>query len=206
MICPTCSKEIPNGSLFCNLCGKPTQSENSQQNTAKMLFMLCLGLGVATMGIAFYLRSAGVKNSPSPTSVQSVQAAPALVQVSKNLVEGQLLVRNHSDIRYKLEIDTTKMLNPVVSGSFQASGGVGNDIRVVLVDEDSFVNWSNGHQAQALYDSERTTIGKLKVPITRSGTYYLVFSNRFSAFTPKQVFANMTLSYQALPAPAQTAQ
>jgi hypothetical protein len=89
------------------------------------------------------------------------------------------------------------MRNPVVSGSFRANGGLGNDIDVFLADEDSFVNLMNGHKAPTLYNSHKETIGKLNVPIKRSGTYYLCFNNHFSALTTKQVFADVSLTYEA---------
>lgn len=192
MKCPHCSNDIPEGSSFCNHCGIPPESKAKQGGKPALMFIS--GMLVAGLGAAVIYFSIHTKTRPLPT-VQAA-SAPVLVPVTKNLVTGQLIVRAASDVRYKLEIDTDKMQNPVVSGSFRANGGLGNDIDVFLADEDSFVNLMNRHPAPTLYNSHKETIGKFDVPIKRSGTYYLCFNNRFSPLTPKQVFAEVTLTYQ----------
>jgi len=72
-----------------------------------------------------------------------------------------------------------------------------------LADADNFENWKNGHPAPALYATQKVTVGETNTPILQSGTYYFCFSNRFSAFTAKQVFAEINLSYnvQIYPTP-----
>ena len=89
------------------------------------------------------------------------------------------------------------MLRPVVVGSFRASGGSGNDIAAVLAAESEFENWINGHQARALFATDKVTMGQLNVLITQSGTYILAFNNRFSLSTPKTVSADIELRYSA---------
>ena len=39
------------------------------------------------------------------------------------------------------------MLEPTITGNFNASGGSGNDIQAIIADEMNFTNWINGHQA-----------------------------------------------------------
>jgi len=49
MNCPSCSKEIPDGSVFCNLCGKTTQvkpkSTAAFSGTRLLLILLLVFLG-----------------------------------------------------------------------------------------------------------------------------------------------------------------
>ena len=201
MNCPHCANDIPEGSKFCNHCGLSPEAK-PQQNNGKNVLMFMLGVFVtALLAVGLYFWS-GVSKTPSnPTTTQAAPApsappAPVFVPVTKNLVEGQLIVRAGGMVKYKLQIDTTKMRNPIVSGSFRASGGRGNDIQVVLADEDSLENLLNGHKVPSLYKTQPITNGKLDVPITESGTYYLVFNNRFSMLSPKQVFADVTLTYE----------
>ncbi len=87
------------------------------------------------------------------------------------------------------------MSNVRVTGRFTASGGFGNDIAAILTTEDDFENWKNGHPARALYSTGKTTVGNINVTITTPGTYYLAFSNAFSAFTEKNVSAEIELHY-----------
>ena len=201
MNCPSCSKEIPDGSVFCNLCGKSTQSQ-AKQSSAKLFFVWGLGIFTGVMvaiGAYLYMDTQRIKDSikkTTPSNTTQAAPVPVFIPMTQTLVAGQLIVKPGSDVRYKLQIDTIKMLNPVVAGSFRASGGAGNDIQVVLADEDSFENWINGHPSQVLYGTDKTTNGKLYVPITQTGTYYLSFNNRFSTFAEKQVFADVILTYQ----------
>lgn len=85
-------------------------------------------------------------------------------------------------------------------GDFNASGGVGNDINVFLATEDDFVNWQNRHQVKVIYGSGKETQGTIKVGLPPgAGTYELVFNNRFSLFTGKDIEAHGTLSYTKVP-------
>lgn len=74
--------------------------------------------------------------------------------------------------------------------------GRGNDIQAVIADEANDTNWINGHQAQVFWTTQgKQTTGSMNVRL-RPGMYYLAFSNRFSAFTAKQVFLDIDLSYK----------
>jgi hypothetical protein len=83
-----------------------------------------------------------------------------------------------------------------LQGHFAATGGSGNDVEVYMLPEDGFTNWENRHSATPLYSSGRVTQDTLNVALPPdAGTYYLVFSNKFSLVTPKAVQTNITLTY-----------
>lgn len=84
-----------------------------------------------------------------------------------------------------------------LSGRFSASGGSGNDIVVLVLDQDAFVNWANGHGTSALYSSGQTTTGSVSARLSEPGTYHVVFSNRFSTITSKDVTAEVNLKYES---------
>jgi len=114
---------------------------------------------------------------------------------TESLASGEFVVRARG-IWYKtIKVDTTRMSNVRVTGHFTASGGSGNDIAAILTTQDDFENWKNGHRASALYSTSKTTVGNINVTITTPGTYYLAFSNTFSAFTDKNVSAEIDLHY-----------
>lgn len=69
----------------------------------------------------------------------------------------------------------------------QASGGSGNDVRVLLFDEDNYLNWSNGHAAKALFDGGQTTVTQMQVAVEPGRTYLLVLDNSFSWMADKRV-------------------
>jgi hypothetical protein len=161
-----------------------------------------LEAGLANAG-ELLRRLAGVFFAGTQRTVQGLEKSAAQVQpdlaearvISEKLASGQIKVQAGGDVRYWINIDTTKMLKPVVVGSFRASGGSGNDIAAVLAAENEFENWINGHQATVLFATDKVTAGQLNVPITQSGTYILAFNNRFSLSTPKTVAANIELRY-----------
>ena len=78
-------------------------------------------------------------------------------------------------------------------GRFEAAGGSGNDIRVVLLDKDNYVNWSNGHEATVLFDGGRTTLTKMQVAIDPTKAYVLVFDNSFSIMADKRVKGELSV-------------
>ncbi|GEM_PF-5483997 len=159
------------------------------------------------------LKREGANDKPLPSSDKAADAQPAptpppppqpiFIPRTEKLFTGQLQVRPGQMIYKEFHIDTDKMSDVRVFGRFSAMGGMGNDIQAVLSDGDNFENWKNGHPAPALYSTQKVTVGELNTPILQSGTYYFCFSNRFSAFTSKQVFAEINLTYklQIQPAP-----
>jgi len=82
-----------------------------------------------------------------------------------------------------------------VRGNFEASGGSGNDIRVFIVDSQSFINWKNRHQVSAYYSSGQLTTDTLNVSVPTGKQMYLIFDNSFSIFTDKQVRTTIDLIY-----------
>ena len=129
--------------------------------------------------------------APNPAPVPKTRYVP----VSQEIAAGQIIVRANGYVQYRIMI-TPEMLEPTVTGSFNASGGRGNDIQAVIADEENYTNWINGHQARAFWSTEgRQTTGNIEARL-KPGLYYLGFSNKFSAFTNKQVFLEVDLNYR----------
>jgi hypothetical protein len=125
-----------------------------------------------------------------------IQTAPAEVKAfSKQLVSGQVSVRAGKDVRYRVQIDTSKMLEPAVTGWFRASGGPTSDIALVLATEQEFENLIHGREARVLFAVDSIKSGEFHVSIAQSGTYILALNNRFSIFTPRTFAANIDLRY-----------
>lgn len=118
----------------------------------------------------------------------------ATMQHSANIVNGLISVPagSHEDYAFTAPPSSTVIS---VTGSFTASGGSGNDIVVLVMDQTNFVNWENGHQASAYYNSGQLTTGTISAELPSSGTYYLVYSNTFSVFSSKTVQTTANLLY-----------
>ncbi len=82
-----------------------------------------------------------------------------------------------------------------VSGSSTASGGSGNDIEVLILNDISYRNWINGDMGADLYHSGKVTIDTFNVPITALETYHLVYSNEFSIISTKTVTTTVDLKW-----------
>lgn len=89
---------------------------------------------------------------------------------------------------------TSDMLSPYVTGSFTASGGAGNDIKVYVMTASDYTNWSNGHTVTPLYNSTQLTTASYSVNLA-VGTFYVVYDNSFSVVSAKNVTTLVDLVY-----------
>jgi len=85
------------------------------------------------------------------------------------------------------------MANPRLEGTFSATGAR-NDIEVTVLDDMQYQNWQNRRRFEATYESGRVTNGTIGVDLA-PGTWWLVFSNRFSLLSNKAVTADVALCY-----------
>ncbi len=169
-----------------------------QSNWLVWLLGITSAVAIVTL-IVIYSSSPPSKSGNEGAPVGKSAAGPVpktrYVPVTRKVATGQILVKANGHVQYRITI-TPDMVEPTVTGSFNASGGSGNDITAVLADETNFINWINGHQARVFWGTEgRQTTGNFGVRL-RPGTYYLAFSNKFSAFTDKQVFLEVDLNYK----------
>ena len=193
MNCPACSKEIPDGSVFCNLCGKSTLSQ--PKSNTKPWVMFLAGLAVAGLTAVYF-----VQNKPSET--KRPEAPPHVAQAvrvpqprSETIVDTAFTVNSGNWSAYKFEVPPNAK-NVKVSGHFAATGGVNNDIEVFLTNEDGMANLKNRNPYKRFYFSGRVTQNSIDAPLPPSpDTYYLVFDNRFALMIPRAVQATATLNY-----------
>jgi hypothetical protein len=201
MFCPSCGKELPHGSSFCLQCGKPTTATAATAATPatdpkRSGLSSAQKLGIAillVLAAVYFVRSLGQSSTPASPAFASNSTpvhTPVLVPGSTKLFTGQIVVKAGGYVTNTFTVEPG-MQNFHVIGQFNASGGSGNDIQAVLADEGEFQNWINGHQAKTFYSTEKITTGKLDVGPLGPGRYVIALSNRFSAFSEKQVFAEV---------------
>ena len=167
----------------------------------RLVWILGIGLAVAIIALLVGYSSNRPKTSDDGAAVakSATSAAPVpktrYVPVNQKVATGQIIVKAGGSVQYRITI-TPEMVEPTVTGSFNASGGSGNDITAVIADETNYTNWINGHQSRVFWGTEgKQTTGRFEVTL-RPGMYYLAFSNKFSAVTDKQVFLEVDLSYK----------
>ncbi|HET7232923.1 MAG TPA: hypothetical protein VFJ16_23140 [Longimicrobium sp.] len=86
---------------------------------------------------------------------------------------------------YSMEITDERPCR--LRGRVETTAGGRHDTDVLVLDVDGFTNFQFNRSYGTLFAAHRTAAVTLDVPLPGPGTYYLVLSNRFSAFTGKKV-------------------
>jgi hypothetical protein len=203
MFCPSCGKEIPEQSSFCMGCGKaihvvaqpgappPAMSlAVGPTSETKTLFRPLTWILLAILVLVGWY----AVNRNSANGASRGPASSLLRPFSKPLLSGSVGVSPMQVQYWKFEIAPT-MTNAHVTGSFHATGGLGNDIEAIVAEWGECENWINGHHGQALYVSGKVTNGSMDVPINQAGTYCLAFSNKMALLSGKTVSGSVELQY-----------
>jgi hypothetical protein len=217
MFCRFCGTTLPTDSTFCQSCGKSltatTQTSTSgaaaatapapapivapgpEQRGTKTGMRVGILLGVLlTFFVVFWIVKQFDSNG-HPTVQQIRPTVPVPQPRVMNLVDTAFTLNAAQGMHWNFTVPANAT-DVRVEGTFNASGGTGNDVEVYLLNDDEFVNWQNRHAVSALYNSGRMTQGTLDAVLPPgAGTYHLVFSNKFSLFSPKAVRASIRLRY-----------
>src|SRR3954465_5144377 len=140
-----------------------------------------LGVVVVALAIssACYAKKAANTTAPGPYQIEPI-------------VNGSFIVEPRSFKPFKVTV-APGSVNPRGEGTFTASGA-NNDIEVVLLEASQFQNWEKRNKFTVAYQSGRVTSDKLSLDLpAEAGTYYLVFSNRFSLISNKAVVAGIVV-------------
>lgn len=125
---------------------------------------------------------------------EDIENPPPKQTYTTNIVNGTITVPAGYYRAYSVSV-TSSMENARIIGTFTASGGRGNDIKVYVMDETNYINWKNGHQASTFYNSGKVTTGSFTVYVS-SGKYYIVYDNTFSIISDKDVTTRVDLKYE----------
>ncbi len=112
---------------------------------------------------------------------------------SQTVVKGTINIKAGSYSSTSFSV-TSDMKNVRLQGHFREVGGTA--LYVYLFDDLNFQNWSASADSTVLYQSGEAVIGNIDVPIPSPGTYHLVFSNRHSWFSQKNVAVAVDLCFQ----------
>jgi hypothetical protein len=71
-------------------------------------------------------------------------------------------------------------------------------IELYVLSEAAFAIWQKGYAATSVYESGKLAQGQVKAPLPAGGgVYYLVFNNKFSTKTAKNMNATFVLRYKS---------
>lgn len=195
MFCPKCGTETPDDSQFCRKCGNalsgPASVPTTQKSKLWSVRPFYAAVLVLFLGLFGWLLAGGANKGTGGAS----GSRPLSQLHTINIGNGSAAVAALNCVYYELPVPDGAN-NVKVQGHFTAAGGTGNDIEVMILSEDDFTNWQNGHESKAFYQSGKTTVGDISAILPNSaGTYYLVLNNKFSLLTSKAVQFNAAMTY-----------
>ena len=88
-----------------------------------------------------------------------------------------------------------------VAGRIEATSGGSKDVEVLVMTADQFVNWRNNGRSDAIFRAGPQTITNLDTPLSDSGAYRLVVSNRASVWTSKAFRSSVAVRCIGHPTP-----
>ncbi|HTU42165.1 MAG TPA: zinc-ribbon domain-containing protein [Candidatus Aquilonibacter sp.] len=203
MFCNTCGADIPNTSRFCPMCGdsflvSPNQRRRRASSTSQVapfvaggIFLLA-GLGYfAYMNHRLHSVRADSAIRVLDRSYDQLTKKPHNIPVS---IHG-LTINQLGYSYFKLAVPATAS-SVELHGNFTASGGAGNTIEVFVFSENGYGEWQKQQEAHPFYRSGKVSMDTIEAELpSGSGTYYLVFNNKFSSSTPKTISLDARLTY-----------
>jgi hypothetical protein len=88
--------------------------------------------------------------------------------------------------------------NPGTDQGKPADAGSDNTIEAYVFSESGFTAWQHGSAPAAVYDSGKIAESKIQAELPAgAGNYFLIFSNKFSPATAKNVNAAVTLRHKS---------
>ena len=128
------------------------------------------------------------------TVQQAARDQPRVTHHSDTLITGVFSLAAREIKRIPVVVGDS-MTSVKLTGRFSASGGARDDVEVfVFATRDDFTNWQSGNAHRAIYQSGRTTVANIDVPL-KAGTYDLVFSNKHAVILLRNIDANVRLEY-----------
>jgi ribosomal protein L40E len=222
--CSKCGTNLPEGAQFCPKCGKPVsvprtgaQPANppaggssppvdaapieplpAKPHRAALGAILFLALGLLLVATAW------VSTSDNPYA-QSVQDFIGWKH-DQTIVDGPFPVSPRTFRYYKFALPEGSLHVSIV-GQFSASAerrnkvpknaDLDNTIEVYVLSEPAFTIWQNGYSAGSVYESGRVAKNDIEAELPAgAGIYFVVFNNRYSPTTAKQVTASVSLRYK----------
>ena len=218
LACSKCGARLPDGAQFCLQCGNPVSLPAKSAATAdrpavpeaeappkelprraKQRRVRWLLLVLIVVAIVWLLSS----DSPTAQAVQEMVGW----KHDQQILDAAFTIGPHNFRYYKFSLPAGSV-NVAVIGQFATlkedsrkdkdSQNQDNDVEVYVLNEAAFTVWQNGFATSSLYESGRVGQGAIRDELPAGeGIYYLVFSNKFSPQTAKNVRASAILRYKS---------
>jgi len=213
--CSGCGATLPDEAQFCLKCGKPISLPPKEQvkveeplvqlappKIKKRRIVLWVLLGLCLGAILW----AATSDSPFAQGIQELVGW----KHDQTVLETPFSITAHNFRYYKFDLPEGSM-NVSIVGQFTATSAEkktasakakdaveDKDVEVYVLSEPAFAVWQNGYATSSVYESGRVSEGTMQAELPAgAGVYYLVFSNKFSPATGKNVNASVLLRYKS---------
>lgn len=220
LACSKCGAKLPEDAQFCLKCGKPVSvppkdppvvevippAAPRPKRKRRILFWLLLTLFVVLIvwvALSDNPFAQGIQELVGWKHDQSILQTPFTVSAHNiryykfTLPEGSMHVSIVGQFTSSAEShDNRKSATRATDKDKTTSDD--NDIEVYVLSEPAFTVWQNGYATSSVYESGKVSQGTLQAELPAgAGVYYLVFSNKSSPKTAKNVNASVLLRYRS---------
>src|SRR5215475_10412124 len=189
--CLGCGRNVPRMATFCPHCGARVARSWMPTKSMSMALRLALAAGASGLVVVVVLYALvflGPGLSSRVSGIDPVAARPVVTTQSQGLLMSDEHLVEPGRAKYWTFQVQPDMKNPRLAVKFEATGGAGNDIRVMVLNPHQFLQWrSNAVKFRTLYDSGYAHASTVEVTLREPGTYHLVLDNTFSTDSGKNV-------------------
>jgi hypothetical protein len=211
--CSKCGAALPDEAQFCLKCGKPVSvpaedavaEKDPAPQTAlrkpKPHYVRWILLGLFLAAIVW----AATSDNPFAQAAQEF----AGWKHDQSVLDSSFSVAAHNFRYYKFSLPEGSM-NVAILGQFTVSPDKANakskdpsdpdasNIEVYVLSEPAFAVWQNGYATSSVFESGKASQGPVQAELPPgAGIYYLIFNNKFSPKTSKNVQATVLLRYKS---------
>jgi ribosomal protein L40E len=208
--CSQCGASLPDGAQFCLKCGKPVALPPKEKPAPQPPIVGLPPLKKKRrwgrwIALALFLVALiWVVNSDNPFA-QGIQELAGFKH-DQSVLDKPFQLTAHNFRYYKFQLPQGST-NVSIIGQFSSAGERGkganakdldNNVEVYVLNEAAFAVWQNGYATSSVYESGRVAQGTIQADLPAgAGIYYLVFNNKFSPKTAKDVSASISLRYKS---------
>ena len=211
--CSQCGATLPDGAQFCLQCGKPVAVPRESPVAKHPAVQISTPRKKRRWGrwialVLLVIALVWVVNSDNPFA-QGIQELAGFKH-DQSVLDKPFPLTPHNFRYYKFALPQGST-NVSIIGQFtvaaeksksadarNAANNVDNNVEVYVLNEAAFAVWQNGYAATSVYESGRVAEGTIQAELPAgAGIYYLVFNNKFSPKTAKNVNATVSLRYKS---------